>query len=180
VIPFTQWLFAYGPIVAAVAAYVWIGQVAARGFLRRFKGRIWAGLRPPFLTLLDDGAVVAFFVFSLVMVGSAVALGLSVARLMRNHPDRVHSVGGLIAIVLIAIQLFRIKLASLRLYAILEVAFGLISAQQTVGKLKDTISPVEALTLFASAYLLIKGMDDYKKDRDERKKKEHPQLEATG
>ena len=53
-------------------------------------------------------------------------------------------------------------------------------ANATLGRLKDTISPVEALTLIASAYLLIKGMDDYKKDRDERKKKEHPRLEAAG
>lgn len=50
---------------------------------------------------------------------------------------------------------------------------------QTMSRTNDMITPVQALGLMASVYLVIRGFDNYKKDLDERKKKTEQTAEAA-
>jgi hypothetical protein len=67
----------------------------------------------------------------------------------------------------------------LRGYAVLEVLFALFMTYQTMSRTNDMITPVQALGLMASVYLLIRGFDNYKKDLDERNKKTEQTAEAA-
>ena len=83
----------------------------------------------------------------------------------------VRMVFGTIFVILMAALLFALKVVRLRIYALLEIAFGVTATGQTTYGLKDVISPIQLLTILTSAYLLIRGLDNFKKDSDARKER---------
>jgi len=68
-----------------------------------------------------------------------------------------------------ALLLFTLKIKYLRGYSVLEVIFALTVTYQTMSSTADLITPTQALGLLTSVYLLIRGIDNFRKDLDERK-----------
>jgi hypothetical protein len=86
---------------------------------------------------------------------------------MRSGAAR--SICGTIVILIVSAILFRVKVTDLRTYAILECAFAMTACFMTMKGMADQVQPVQLLALATSAYLVIRGMDNFKKDLDERK-----------
>ncbi len=103
-----------------------------------------------------------------VVVGAAFGAALLLEK-MQGPVARV--VLGTFLIVLLSGILFVVKLRWLRAYAVLELLFAVSVTGGTMYTLGDEIQPVQVLVLPASAYLLIRGLDNFKKDLDERKRK---------
>jgi hypothetical protein len=82
----------------------------------------------------------------------------------------VRTVFGTLVVVALASGLFFMKVTNLRAYASLELLFAAGMATKTMHDLKPQMQPSEMLTLGTSAYLIIRGLDNFKKDIDERKK----------
>lgn len=126
----------------------------------------------PFIRFRDDASVFLFLALSGAAVSSAIAAGVGTNWLIKHSPPyNVRVFGGTAAVFLLAAWLFRLKIRRLRWYALLEISFGLVATEQAITRLADRIQPVDVLTLLTSAYLLIRGMDNFKKDMEERKKK---------
>src|ERR1017187_10168004 len=77
---------------------------------------------------------------------------------------------GSVFILTIAGLLFLLRMKALRSYAVMEISFGLAFSAATLYRMKDQIEVVEATVLGTAIYLLIRGLDNFKKDLDERNK----------
>jgi hypothetical protein len=77
--------------------------------------------------------------------------------------------GGTILIATLAGSLFAVKVRHLRSYATLELGFAVVLAAHTMWNLTDVIEPVQALGLLTAAYLIVRGLDNFKKDLDARR-----------
>lgn len=70
---------------------------------------------------------------------------------------------GMILVCLLSILLFVLKVKALKLYATVESAFALIVCYKTLDSMADVVQPVQLLGLFTSAYLIIRGLDNFRK-----------------
>jgi len=86
----------------------------------------------------------------------------------------VRTVFGTLGAIIMAGSLFTMKVRELRTYALVELAFAVILAATTLFRLKNSILFEELLTIGAAIYVMIRGMDNFKKDFDERNAKEKP------
>lgn len=68
----------------------------------------------------------------------------------------------------LAAGLFTIRIHRLRSYAVIEIAFGLATCWDTIARSGNYIDP---LKLGTSVYLMIRGLDNMRKDIDERKRR---------
>lgn len=84
---------------------------------------------------------------------------------------------GTLAVILLASGLFYVKIAALRLYAIVELMFALVMALKGIRDLRSDVLSPDMLAIGSSAYLIIRGLDDLKKDFDERRSR-HKQAGA--
>ena len=78
---------------------------------------------------------------------------------------------GTVFILMTAGTLVTVRVKYLRGYAVLEIMFGLAAAVQTMQSLQDTVSPVQLVGIVASVYLIIRGLDNFKKDVDARRER---------
>lgn len=110
----------------------------------------------------------AIVMFVIVGFGGAAAI-----RGWANAAGRpvVRTVLGTVFIVLLSSGLFFLKVKNLRTYACLEIVFAATVAAQTMYGLRDEIDGLQALGLLTASYLLIRGLDNFKKDLDERRAK---------
>lgn len=86
--------------------------------------------------------------------------------------------GGTILVSSVAGGLFFLKVNYLRIYSLLEISFALTLSARTMWRLGDEIDPMEALEIMTAAYLIIRGLDNFKKDLDTRRSS--AQLQPTG
>lgn len=77
--------------------------------------------------------------------------------------------GGTILVSSVAGGLFFLKVSYLRIYSLLEIGFALTLSARTMWNLGDEIDPMEALGIMTAAYLVIRGLDNFKKDLDARR-----------
>jgi hypothetical protein len=101
-----------------------------------------------------------------------VSLGQRVAIEFQASPETAvvsHALIGTPVILLLGALLFFIKVRSLRWYAVLELVFAIVVAAQTIAGFDEQISPTQLLGFMAGAYLVIRGLDNFKKDWDARK-----------
>jgi hypothetical protein len=77
--------------------------------------------------------------------------------------------GCLLIIIAISVGAFYSKMKYLRAYAIGEVLFGVIAAGLTMYSLSNDISIAQVPIFFTSAFLLVRGLENFTKDRDARK-----------
>ncbi len=71
-------------------------------------------------------------------------------------------------VVIAGLLLFAVRVKNLRAYAVVEMVFALIVAAQTMNSLGDTVSPIQLVAVAAAVYLLVRGMDNFKRDWDAR------------
>ena len=64
--------------------------------------------------------------------------------------------------------LFVLKIRRLRVYAIVEITFAILLSAGTMYRMTDRVAPFELAALMAAVYVLIRGMDNLKKDLDTR------------
>jgi len=88
-------------------------------------------------------------------------------------------IGGGVFVVTVAGLLFSLKVKGLRYYALLEMAFALASSIATLYKMQDQIQLADAAVLGTAIYLLIRGLDNFKKDVDDRKQKAEEAAKAA-
>jgi hypothetical protein len=77
--------------------------------------------------------------------------------------------GGTILVSSVAGALFFVKVNYLRIYSLLEISFALTLAARTIWRLGDEIDALEGLEIMTAAYLVIRGLDNFKKDLDARR-----------
>jgi hypothetical protein len=75
---------------------------------------------------------------------------------------------GTVLIVGLASALFVLKTHRLRTYAAIEILFAVVLSIGTTYRMGDDVAPFDLAALVAAVYVLIRGMDNFKKDRDER------------
>jgi hypothetical protein len=78
---------------------------------------------------------------------------------------------GTFVVLLLSLLLFVAKIKLLRYYAILEGIFAVGVCVQTLSTMRDQIQPAQSFALLTSAYLIIRAMDNFKKDWDARRAK---------
>lgn len=61
--------------------------------------------------------------------------------------------------------LFWMKVKQPLAYAVIEVTIALLLAANTMAGLRDNITPIETLTLLTSAYLIVRGLDNFRSGR---------------
>jgi len=59
-----------------------------------------------------------------------------------------------------------VKSRWLRTYASLEICFAVLVVSSTMAKLGDEIAPLELLQIGAGGYLIVRGLDNFKKRSD--------------
>jgi hypothetical protein len=70
---------------------------------------------------------------------------------------------------LVACLLFALKLYFLRAYAAFEVIFAVAMSAASMYRMKDQVEYIDLLGMMASCYLIIRGLDNFKKGMDEHK-----------
>ena len=104
------------------------------------------------------------------LLGLALFLAMAVSTLPKLPDTALQRVAvGMVLVAGLSAGMFWVKIRGLRVYAVVEIGFALCVAGQTLYGLGDFIEPVQSLSLLASVYLLIRGMDNFKKDLDSRK-----------
>jgi hypothetical protein len=84
-------------------------------------------------------------------------------------PPAVMTTCAVLMLTTIALVMFYVKLHALRTYAILELLFALGVLVQAVQTIKtNETDAAHTLTLVGGVYLLIRGMDNFNKDRETR------------
>ena len=79
---------------------------------------------------------------------------------------------GSVVVILVSLVLFGMKITEPLIHGFLEALFALAACVWSIeAKMTDTLSPEATVTLFASAYLMIRAMDNIKKGVEERTKK---------
>lgn len=93
--------------------------------------------------------------------------GLTLARrVFDSTPSALTRVTlGTTALAVVAAALFWVKARSLRTYAIVELVFALIVAGKTMFDLQDFVTPLQAVSLMASVYLMVRGAENLKLSR---------------
>jgi hypothetical protein len=71
--------------------------------------------------------------------------------------------------VTVALVMFTVKVHALRVYAVIELLFAIAVLVQAIGAISKDADTAQTLTLIAGVYLLIRGMDNFKKDMDARR-----------
>jgi len=66
----------------------------------------------------------------------------------------------------LAAALFVVKGRWLRVYAAMEIAFALLVVGHTMRLLGDQIAPIETVQLVTGGYLIVRGLDNFKKGLD--------------
>lgn len=112
----------------------------------------------------------AYVVVAALMIALPFYAGILGNRLLDLKSGAVRSLFGMVLVGIAAFILFRMKVAWLRGYAVIEMLFASVFSARTLFLLTDQINPVESLTVMAGIYLMVRGMDNFKKDLDERKK----------
>ena len=102
---------------------------------------------------------------------AAVAFEIAARRLPTTFPRVVF---GTLFVAALAGALFVVKDRWLRVYASMEVAFALLFVGHTMRMLGDEIAPLEILQIGAGGYLIVRGLDHFKKGLDARREKEKP------
>ena len=111
--------------------------------------------------------------FGLVLVGTPVVLaGLYgmwhlIPRLSGAY-SRV--IVGTVVVMVLSCLLFIMKVKALRWYALVELIFALTVSATTLYSLNDVESPLRLVGIGTAIYLIIRGLDNFKKDLDERLK----------
>jgi hypothetical protein len=115
----------------------------------------------------------------IIVTGAAVALGafLSRPQTIRAILDwylRLHGfLGPYFPITVTAVLgslgylLFWFKMTSLAYYSRLEIAFGLACCYAAIEKSKGTLNMPDATTIGAAIYVVVRGLDNHRKARDE-------------
>jgi hypothetical protein len=78
--------------------------------------------------------------------------------------------GGTVLVSSVAGALFYLKVNYLRIYSLFEISFALTLSARTMWRLGDEIDAMEALEIMTAAYLVIRGLDNFKKDLDARRR----------
>jgi len=113
----------------------------------------------PFLQLFLILAVPAFFI-----LGGFRPLGV-----IFDMPNGIVRTGlGTIVVAVVGGAFFFLKVSALRVYSFIELLFAAGLTIFTLDRLHNTATPFEVLSLMSSVYLFIRGMDNLKKDVDER------------
>jgi hypothetical protein len=100
--------------------------------------------------------------FSLGMLLTCVFAFLLYVGLKALSPLHEKVVTGTVFIATSATVLFWLKIKELMVYAVMEITAALFLAGQTMAGLRDNIAPVEMLTLLTSAYLVVRGLDNFR------------------
>ena len=133
------------------------------------------------LVLRDLGRKGVYWVFSWFALApsSAILIGGAWIWARTAEPAFVRTLFGTLFVLALARGLFFVKVHHLRTYACMEILFATGMAAKTMHDMKAEIPPVDMLTIGTSAYLVIRGMDNYKKDLDTRKVSTQAQPVAT-
>jgi hypothetical protein len=97
------------------------------------------------------------------------------AGLKALSPLHEKVVTGTVFIATLATALFWVKLKRLLVYAVMEITAALFLAGQTMVRLKDYVALIEMLTLLTSAYLVVRGLDNFRNGITARKSMTEPQ-----
>jgi heme A synthase len=92
-------------------------------------------------------------------------------RLSAMTPASQRVLCGIAFIVTVATILFLLKIKTPRCYAALEIAFALTYSGVALYKLKDQIELIDVTVLGSATYLVIRGLDNYRKGQGEANKK---------
>ena len=104
-------------------------------------------------------------------IWAAAAFAISVVlSITIDHVDRplARMALGTVIIWMLSALLFFLKVKWLRVYALMELAFATVFCAGSLLNAGDRVSPVQTLGLFAGVYVIIRGLDNFKKDRDAR------------
>lgn len=90
---------------------------------------------------------------------------LSVGALPLSFPLR--SAAGAALVCAAGIGMYVLKTQHLMVYSILELIFATAVAAHTINGLSDNVAPIQMLGLLTAAYLVIRGIDNFKKGWEE-------------
>jgi hypothetical protein len=163
-IPLTKWLVW---AVVAIAALGFLGALSAAQTYINDKRKAKGGNRLETIALFI-GLILVGAVGRLIWVEISLSDVADWLQFQTGSLSRIVLGTGLV--ITLAVVLFIVKIIRLRFYAVIEILFAIFGTVHTMSKLKDVIEPVELLTIFTAVYLLIRGLDNFKKDLDERKR----------
>ena len=145
VIRFTAYFVLIGYLSGLYWMYYQLGKrYGESSFLAKVPWVLGLGV-PATLVVLNAGRTVTLYVPVFVRIGCAVRMLFTVALVM-----------------------FVVKINALRSYAVIELLFAIAVLVHTIGSITKDADTAQTLALLAGVYLLIRGMDNYKKDRDAR------------
>jgi len=104
---------------------------------------------------------------------SVVVMGLGTWGAIAVHDlgrPIARTVLGSVLLLFLSSLLFWLKVTALRIYAYLEMAFALVVSAQSMYSLGDVVEPIRLFGLLTAIYFMVRGMDNFKKDLDERRK----------
>lgn len=100
------------------------------------------------------------------------------AELLAGQSSVQRTALGTIWLISASVLMFVVKRHFLRFYALIEIAFGVVVAIDTMTQLKDVIGALEVLKIMASMYLLTGGFENYMDARKAARAKEKPSEEG--
>jgi hypothetical protein len=158
-IPLTEMLTDFGGVILFILSVFFATAVALGGIslVEMVFPELGRTLHTKAATAVTGGIGISCFVFTAKLI-------------VRADPKTINMIAGTVVIVMMAIVFFILKNKLLRLYAVAEITFSLGVAIRTMSELGAEITGFQSLTIFSAVYLLIRGMDNFKKDLDERKK----------
>jgi len=113
------------------------------------------------------------FVEAIIVSGLYLLLVWGAGFLFQHIPYLPHPAAriayGTFIVVALSAALFKVKISSLRYYAILEGLFSLFVCVTTLAGMGDRIGMGQIGGIFASVYLFIRAADNFKKSMDEAK-----------
>ncbi len=163
-------LTAFLGMLLKAAAIVWV-LYSIRMFARYFR-REWRRFRSINLIRARRTVLLAtFWVLMLMMIGglAMVLRNGVVPAVTEARPETLRTYVGTSFVIAVACGLFALKVLALRIYALIEIVFAIAICLQTMSGMTDVISHVQAFGIATSAYLLVRGLDNFKKGLDERK-----------
>lgn len=141
---------AYSVLIGYLSALFWMSHHLDKRYGEKsFRPKVpWiVGLAMPLLVLLlNAGKTLTFYIPPFVRISCAVLMLFTVALIM-----------------------FLVKIHALRSYAVIELLFAIGVLVHSIESIKDDADTTQTLALLAGVYLLIRGMDNYRKDLDARK-----------